>query len=44
MEGDEGAADMKTRINAMSQAFGFNDLAECMDAMVDTLNKAAANT
>ena len=44
MEGDEGAADMKTRINAMSQAFGFNDLADCMDALVDTLNKAAANT
>tara|TARA_B100002019_G_scaffold284845_1_gene293082 strand:- start:1320 stop:1655 length:336 start_codon:yes stop_codon:yes gene_type:complete len=38
---DEEAADMKTRINALSQAFGYRDLAECMDAMVETLEAAA---
>lgn len=38
---DEEAADMKTRINALSQAFGYRDLAECMDAMVMTLEQAA---
>jgi len=38
---DPEAADMKTRINALSQAFGYKDLAECMDAMVETLEAAA---
>ena len=38
---DTEAADMKTRINALSQAFGYRDLAECMDAMVMTLEQAA---
>jgi len=38
---DTEASDMKTRINALSQAFGYRDLAECMDAMVDTLEEAA---
>lgn len=38
---DSEAADMKTRINALSQAFGYQHLAECMDAMVETLEKAA---
>ena len=37
---DPEAADMKARINAMSQAFGFTDLGACMDAMVSTLNDA----
>lgn len=38
---DAEAADMKTRINALSQAFGYRNLAECMDAMVATLEQAA---
>ena len=38
---DAEAADMKTRINALSQAFGYSDLLECMDAMVMTLEQAA---
>ena len=38
---DTDAADMKTRINALSQAFGYSDLMECMDAMVRTLEQAA---
>lgn len=38
---DTEAADMKTRINALSQAFGYRDLSECMDAMVQTLEQAA---
>ena len=38
---DSEAADMKTRINALSQAFGYSDLLECMDAMVMTLEQAA---
>ena len=38
---DPEAADMKTRINALSQAFGYTTLADCMDAMVVTLDKAA---
>ncbi|AHB80852.1 hypothetical protein S-MbCM100_002 [Synechococcus phage S-MbCM100] len=38
---DEEASDMKTRINALSQAFGYRDLGECMDAMLETLEKAA---
>ena len=39
--GDAEAADMKTRINALSQAFGYTDLGACMDAMIVTLDKAA---
>ena len=39
---DKDAADMKTRINALSQAFGYKDLAECMDAMISTLEQAAS--
>jgi len=38
---DPEAADMKTRINALSNAFGYKDLAECMEAMVQTLEAAA---
>ena len=38
---DPEAADMKIRINALSNAFGYRDLAECMDAMVRTLEQAA---
>ena len=38
---DDEAADMKTRINALSQAFGYKDLAECMDAMISTLDATA---
>lgn len=40
---DPEAADMKTRINALSQAFGYETLMECMDAMVMTLEQAAQN-
>ena len=39
---DTDAADMKIRINALSQAFGYKDLAECMDAMIMTLEQAAS--
>ena len=39
--GDKEAADMKMRINALSQAFGYTDLGACMDAMIVTLDKAA---
>jgi|TARA_B100000073_G_scaffold64099_1_gene47374 hypothetical protein len=38
---DPEASDMKTRINALTNAFGYNDLFECMDAMVMTLEQAA---
>lgn len=38
---DTDAADMKTRINALSQAFGYDTLASCMDAMIETLEQAA---
>lgn len=38
---DPEAADMKTRINALANAFGYRDLGECMDAMVQTLEQAA---
>jgi len=38
---DPEAADMKTRINALSNAFGYRDLTDCMEAMVQTLEKAA---
>tara|TARA_R100000008_G_scaffold86609_1_gene80435 strand:- start:542 stop:865 length:324 start_codon:yes stop_codon:yes gene_type:complete len=40
---DPEAADMKMRINALSSAFGYRDLAHCMDIMLETLDKAAAN-
>ena len=38
---DSEAADMKSRINALSNAFGYKDLAECMDAMIKTLEVTA---
>ena len=38
---DPEASDMKTRINALSQAFGYQSLLDCMDAMIVTLDKAA---
>ena len=38
--GDAEAADMKMRINAMSNAFGFKDLTECLDTMITTLHNA----
>ena len=38
---DPEASDMKMRINALSQAFGYTDLGNCMDAMIETLDKAA---
>jgi|TARA_B100001094_G_scaffold296827_1_gene319344 hypothetical protein len=38
---DSEAADMKSRINALSNAFGYKDLAECMDAMIQTLDVTA---
>ena len=39
--GDAEAADMKTRINSLSQAFGFKDLMDCLDTMIKTLEDAA---
>jgi hypothetical protein len=38
---DPEASDMKTRINALCNAFGYDSLLECMDAMIQTLEKAA---
>ena len=38
---DEEAAEMKTRIDALSHAFGYSHLAECLEAMVRTLEQAA---
>ena len=38
---DPEAADMKERITALTQAFGFIDLNECMDQMITTLEQAA---
>ena len=38
---DPEAADMKNRINALCNAFGYQSLPECMEAMVETLEKAA---
>ena len=38
---DPEAADMKERISALTQAFGFKDLNECMDQMIMTLEQAA---
>tara|TARA_B100000941_G_C28507736_1_gene558488 strand:- start:446 stop:778 length:333 start_codon:yes stop_codon:yes gene_type:complete len=40
---DEEAADMKTRINAMCEAFGFADLSQCMESMIKTLGDAKIN-
>ena len=38
---DPEAADMKERITALTQAFGFKDLNECMDNMISTLEQAS---
>jgi|TARA_B100002019_G_scaffold70081_1_gene60303 hypothetical protein len=38
---DPSAAEMKTRINSLSNAFGYSHLGECLDAMVRTLEQAA---
>ncbi|AFB15288.1 hypothetical protein RW03080701_002 [Synechococcus phage S-RIM8] len=38
---DPEAADMKTRINALCNAFGYRDLNDCMSSMTQTLEKAA---
>ncbi|AFD02841.1 hypothetical protein Syn7803C97_215 [Synechococcus phage S-MbCM6] len=40
-QGDIEASDMKTRINALANAFGYRDIGECMDTMVQTLEQAA---
>jgi len=37
---DPEAADMKTRINSLVNAFGYKTLPDCMEAMVVTLEKA----
>jgi hypothetical protein len=37
---DAEASDLKTRINAMSQAFGYRDLGDCFDQMIQHLNNA----
>ena len=37
---DEEAADLKTRITAMAQTFGYRDLLDCFDKMFETLLKA----
>ena len=37
---DAEASDMMMRIDALSQAFGYTSLLDCMDAMVETLAKA----
>ena len=38
---DPEAADMKQRINALCNAFGYPSLLQCMESMVETLDKAA---
>ena len=38
---DPEASDMKERINALTNAFGYDDLIECVNAMVATLEAAA---
>ena len=38
---DREAADMKSTINALSNAFGYKDLAECKDAIIQTLDVTA---
>ena len=40
---DPEAADMKNRVNALTSAFGYKDMMDCMDAMVRTLENAAKN-
>ena len=37
---DTEASDLKTRINLMSQAFGYRDLGDCFDQMIQHLNNA----
>lgn len=37
---DVEASDLKTRINAMSQAFGYRDLGDCFDQMIQHLDNA----
>ena len=37
---DAEAADMRVRIDALSQAFGYASLLDCMDAMLVTLGRA----
>ncbi|AGG54273.1 hypothetical protein CYXG_00209 [Synechococcus phage S-SSM4] len=37
---DQEASDLKTRINAMSQAFGYRDLGDCFDSMIEHLDNA----
>ena len=37
---DAEASDMMMRIDALSQAFGYKSLLDCMDAMIETLGKA----
>ena len=37
---DAEAADMRSRIDALSQAFGYASLIDCMEAMLDTLGRA----
>ena len=37
---DNEAADMKERVNLMSQAFGFSNLYECLDKLTETLDAA----
>lgn len=38
---DPEASDMKQRINALCNAFGYRDLSHCMTAMQETLDAAA---
>ena len=37
---DQEASDLKVRINAMSQAFGYRDLGDCFDHMIKHLDDA----
>ena len=37
---DAEAADMRSMIDALSQAFGYASLIDCMEAMLDTLGRA----
>ena len=37
---DAEAADLKVRITAMAQTFGYRDIGDCFDQMVVTLEKA----
>jgi hypothetical protein len=40
---DPEAFEMKEKINSLTSAFGYRDMFECLDAMVETLDKAATN-